>query len=92
MAKVAIETAKIDGTKRIAHELEEASCLSDPVGRKLLAMAWHVDVEPGIEKFAKRLADTHTINAAGQDNVPVSPAVSTPLGRRESVQTVKIRR
>lgn len=71
MAGIAIQKRlanppKFDHTEFITHELEEASCavedLPDTAGRKYLAVTRHVDVEPGIEEFTQRLADTQILD------------------------------
>ncbi|MGB3833291.1 MAG: hypothetical protein WA975_15685 [Mesorhizobium sp.] len=61
-----VDTAEIDRTEFITHELEEASGavedLSDTSGSKDLAVTWQVDVQSRIEKFAQRLADAHILD------------------------------
>ncbi|WP_287181792.1 hypothetical protein [Mesorhizobium sp.] len=101
MANVAIQqllidTAKIDRTKLIAHELEEASRtienLPDTAGRKLLAVTRHVDVEPGIEKLAKRLANTHILDGPEMHGDMAPPGVLAKYGRSEIPARIAVAR
>jgi hypothetical protein len=57
---------EIDRTEFIPDELEEAAGavedLPDTGRREYLAVTRHIDVEPGVEKFAQRLADAHILD------------------------------
>jgi len=87
---------KIDNTKFITHELEEASCavedLPDTAGRKYFAVTRHVDVEPSIEKFAKRLADTHILDRPEMHGDVTAAGVLTKDGRSEIPARIAVAR
>ncbi|WP_457660602.1 hypothetical protein [Sinorhizobium medicae] len=101
MANVAIQKrladlAKIDSTKLVTHELEEASCavegLPDTAGRKYLAMTRHVDVQPGIEELAKRLADTVILDRPKMHGDVTAAGVLAKYGRSEVPARIAVAR
>lgn len=61
-----IDPVKIDNTEFITHEIEEAprsvERLPNTAGRKYIAVTRQIDVQPGIKKFAQRLADARILD------------------------------
>ncbi len=82
-----VDPVKVDNTKFITHEIEEAprsvEGLPDTAGREYLAVTRDIDVEPGVKKLAQRLADARILDGPEMHGDMTAAGALAKHGRSE---------